>query len=156
MSAPINNADDPRPSFYPILERYVHRVATGYIEYADQATQDSLIGLINRISDCAGNADLPCPLSLQPEQTEWAQVLQKPVDWRSVHRQWLLGISAERAKRQEGYVARLKQAITLTEQHLQQARTVGLPASHCSDLVARYERILASYQLHLDQAVKLH
>lgn len=109
-------ADFNKP-FNKILEQYLFSVSNKFIELADQETQSYLINLISQIDSTTGQVlDDPLRQLEQSSETEWEQVLSQPVNLTSVYNQWLIGITRQRVRRQEAYIAHIEETIRFAEQ----------------------------------------
>lgn len=137
-------------SFNRLLEQYLTTVATKFFESASHKNQAGLINLILGVDTVSAVIDNKQSLrSIQPVDTEWQQVLNKPVDLRSVHNQWLVGITRHRIRQQEAYIAHIELAIEFTQQQYQIIQTNFLNEPSRSKLLCRNNTILKQYERHL-------
>lgn len=142
-------------NFNQLLERYIFKVANHHIDSADSATQPGIIDLWQTVNETLqSEASLPVASPAQP--TEWEAVLQAPVDWRSVNKQWLQGIIRERGRQHAMYLSRLREAIAVTHFHLQTLQTSQLSEHRRTKLTVHYQRTLLMYQQQLTQAERTH
>ncbi|MBD2705139.1 hypothetical protein IC229_31240 [Spirosoma sp. BT702] len=142
-------------SFNQIFEKYLYKVASQSIDLANPATQTNLISLLTEVSGLAKNTGSLMGI-IQIEPSEWEQVLSQPVDWHSVHQQWLLGVHRARRERTERYIERLETIIATTHQRWQQVKISHLSETRRSRLVAYYEQTLVNYQRHLAKVLTTH
>lgn len=138
-------------SFNKRLEQYIFKVANHQIESADPNLQAELLDLWQRVNDTASPNDLG-DRSLSQQPTEWTTVLQKPVDWRSVNRNWVQQIIRERSLHHDQYVIRLKQAIEKTQLHLLAVERRSLSKRIRTKQLAHYKYILQMFQQQLADA----
>ncbi|GAB3688755.1 hypothetical protein GCM10027592_04190 [Spirosoma flavus] len=137
-------------SFSQVFERYLYKVANQTIDLAYPATQTEMINLLTEVSRVAETTEQGI---IQSELSEWGQILLKPVDWRSVHQQWLLEIHRARQERTMRYIQRLEGVIATTYLRYQQVKMSFLSEPRRSRLVSYYEEALAGYKQHLVQVL---
>lgn len=85
-------------------------------------------------------------------ESEWRQVLSEPVDFRSVHNQWLIGLAREQVRSHEDRIARLELAIQAVEQRRQHVQDSIFDEPCRSILITRNEMAIQQYQQHLANA----
>lgn len=140
--------------FNQLLEQYIFKVASHQIGSAEPTTQTAMLSLWQTVNDAVVPAN-PVTASPAAQPAEWDYVLQKPINWRSVHQQWLQRILRDRNQQHMAYLIRLKQAITTTHFHLQAVQNSPLPVRVQTRLSAHYEHTLRMYQHQLAQAERL-
>jgi len=139
-------------SFFEVLAQYVFKIADRYIESVEPDRQTALIDLYTTIVKSAEEI-LPAADLTGSQSTEWRQVLQDSINWKSVNRQWLSGIDRARLNRNKLYITRLELAIKTTNGHLQQLQISHLSESRRSGLEAFYKHILTVYRQQLAKAL---
>lgn len=141
-------------SFDQLLEQYIVNVARHRIGLAEPKRQTELIALWQQVSDAAKPAE-SLTASPLPQPTEWDAVLQKPVDWRSVNRQWVRQLIQERSQHHEKYLIRLKQAIEKTQRHVLAIERSPLPEPIRARQRSHFQHILHMYQQQSAEAERL-
>jgi len=144
---------NPGQLFSEVLEQYALKVANLFIESADSSTQSELIQLINRIDT---NSGAPGLLSGDEEKSEWQEVLEAPVDWGSIDRQWFISLFRQRIERHQRYRNYLEKAIEQTRQRYQHIQNSIFREPFRSSLLHRHTVALASYQQQLAAAKRNH
>lgn len=140
-------------SFNKLLEQYLSSTGTKFIELATHESQTKLINLMLGVDTISAPVDSKqSPRSIQPVDTEWQQVLDKPVNLQSVHNQWLIGITRHRISQRESYIANIELAIKFTRQQYQLIQTSFSSEPSRSKLLLRNYTILKQYKQHLATA----
>ncbi|MCK8490404.1 hypothetical protein M0L20_00995 [Spirosoma sp. RP8] len=142
-------------SFHKALDQYVFGIANKFIDSADPATQSELMNLVAQLDLVSHTGEAVDDKSAQPE-SEWQHILNKPVDWQSVHKQWLVGVMQQRTKRNEHYIDNLNQAIRNTAIRLQQTQDTFLREPYRSNLIHRHQLTLDYLQQHLSEVQNAH
>ncbi len=141
-------------SFDQLLEQYIFAVANLQIGSARPATQTAILSLW-QVVDNAVTAANPVITSPAAQPAEWDYVLQKPINWRSVHQQWLQRVLRARGQQHMSYLIRLKQAIAITHLHLRTVQNSQLSEQEQTRLALQYQHTLHMYQHQLAQAEHL-
>jgi len=143
----------PNQSFNKTLEQYALKVANLFIESADQATQSELIQFISRIDTTSGPVENHTEVVSGVDlESEWQQIFDVPVDWVSVQNHRLISQIRHRIKRNELYMAHLKQAILTVEQRCQRAQNTIVYEPNRSNLLNRHRKTQVCFQQQLDLA----
>ncbi len=95
-----------------------------------------------------------CSDVIQQLEREWKEILNQPVNMRSVNKQWLISLTRSQIRNQNDRIAQLERAIETIEQRLQQVEHSYEVKSCCINLLSRYQMSLRQYQnqLHLAQS----
>lgn len=146
---------NPAPApFNQLLEEYIFKVANQQIGSAEPSLQTELLALWQTVRDTA-KPDESFTESLLPQPSEWDAVLEKPIDWRSVNRQWLQQLIEERSQQHEKYLIRLKLAIEKTQLHLSAVKRSPLPEHSRARQLSNFQYILHMYQQQSVKAERL-
>ncbi len=146
---------NPAPApFNQLLEAYIFTVANHRIGSAEPNLQKELLALWQTVSDTVKPDESLVTLSL-PQPTEWDAVLQNPIDWRSVNRNWLEQLIRERSQHHAKYLIRLKQAIAKTQLHAQALEHSPLSERIRARLLKHYQYTLHMYRQQLAHAERL-
>ncbi len=137
--------------FDQLLERYVFKVTSHQIELADPAMQTSLIDFWQTVSENVVSSEPATGLS-PTQPTEWAAVLQEPIDWRSVNRRWVQEIIRKRSQSHNTYLTRLEQAMETTSVHLRALHDSPLSEPTRTRLMTHYRHLLQMYGQQLTRA----
>lgn len=140
--------------FNQLLEAYIFNVANHQIRSAEPSLQTELLALWKTVSDTV-EPDESLATSPSPPPTEWDAVLQKPVDWCSMNRQWVHQLIQERSQHHEKYLIRLKQAIEKTQLHVLAIERSSLPEHIRARQLAHFQFILHMYQQQSADAERL-
>lgn len=141
-------------SFNNMLEQYLFNAAAKFIDLADQRTQTDLIDLISRVNEypVLVDADPKIAILQSPPETEWQQVLAKPINLKSVYTQKLIGVTRKRICQQEAYINCIEVAIRFTQHQGQVIEyKCFVDPLRCNEL-RRNEQILKQHQAHLATA----
>lgn len=146
---------NPAPDrFNQLLEAYIFTVANHQIGSAEPSLQTELLALWQTVSDTAKPSESFTESHL-PQPTEWDAVLQMPIDWCSVNRQWVQQLIQERSQHHDKYLIRLKQAIEMTRLHIVAVERSSLPEHIRARQLVHFQCILHMYQHQSVEAERL-
>jgi hypothetical protein len=141
-------------SFDQLLEQYIFTIAGHQLRSASPTTQTAILSLWQTIDDAATVAN-PVTTSSASQPAAWYYVLQKPINWRYAHQQWLQRSLRVRNQQHMAYLVRLKQVIATTHLHLQVIERSQLSQQTQARLSLYYQRTLHMYEHQLAQAEQL-
>ncbi len=146
--------------FNQILEQYSFSVAHHCINSVSPDTQSELIAFINHIDNNPDTTELigisATSEPIQEIASPWQEVLNEPVNWHSVHTQWLVGVTRQRTQRHQRYITHLEETIRTTEHRINELKASLASEDSQSNLLRWYEQNRDNYRQYLLAAQQVH